>query len=191
MSTRITLLFMLFVAVAGEELMPSIDYALAAQREEWVRHPVLGDPSCDSFERLGKPVVSGRPGLEWPVNGSLAVDPKDGAWYLFAGLYPKDYGLLPPPNHLQCEVYRSSDQGATWETLGAPWPDPEFHLEGVQAEVTHAPDMAACFADGRWHLVYDWLSADSTWATVNAPPPTGSGADGGVGYASAPSPSVQ
>jgi len=168
--------------------MPSIDYAQAAHREEWLRHPVLGDPSCDSFERLGGPVVSGRPGLEWPVNGSLAVDPADGAWYLFAGWYPKGYALLPPPNHMQCSVHRSRDHGKTWENLGSPWPEAEFRLDGVVAAVTHAPDMAACFADGRWHLIYDWVSADATWSTVNAPPPTGSGADSGVGYASADSP---
>ncbi len=185
-ASHLLVLLVLVAAGAAGERAPAIDYALSAQREEWLRHPVLGDPSCDSFDRLGAPVVSGKPGLEWPVNGSLAVDPKDGAWYLFAGLYPQDYALLPPPNHMQCAVQRSRDQGKTWEALGAPWPEAEFRLAGVTAAVTHAPDMAACFADGRWHLVYDWVSADATWTTVNAPPPTGSGADSGVGYASAP-----
>ncbi len=178
-------------AVASEsagDSMPVIDYALAAQRDEWLRHPELGDPSCDNFTRIGGPVVSGKPGLEWPVNGSLTVDPKDGAWYLFAGLYPNGYDIKPPPNHMQCEVHCSRNQGKSWERIGTPWPDAAFRLDGVKAEVTHAPDMAACFADGRWHLVYDWLSADSTWPLVNAPLPTGSGPDSGVGYASAASP---
>ncbi len=184
----ISLPFLLLGALGAGESLLVVDYAQAAQREEWLRHPVLGDPSCDSFERLGGPVVSGRPGLEWPVNGSLAVDPKDGAWYLFAGFYPKDYALRPPPHHMQCEVHRSRDQGKTWERLGPPWPEAEFRLDGVKGPITHAPDMAACFADGRWHLIYDMCSADNTWASVNAPPPPGSGPDSGVGYASAPSP---
>jgi hypothetical protein len=168
--------------------MPTIDYAQAVQREEWLRHPVLGDLSCDTFERVGGPVVSGRPGLEWPVNGSLAVDPKDGAWYLYAGLYPKDYALRLPPNHMQCAVHRSRDQGRTWEALGAPWPEAEFRLDGVKGAISHSPDMAATVADGRWHLIYDMCSTDNTWETINKPPPPGTGPDSGVGYASAASP---
>ena len=174
---------------AAQAAVDTIDYAQAAQRDDWLRHPVLGDPSCDAFERIGGPVVSGMPGLEWPVNGTLLVDPKDGAWYLFAARYPKDYALRPPPHHIQCAVYRARDRGKSWENLGPPWPEAEFHLDGVKPPLTHAADMAACFADGRYHFVYDWVSADTSWATVYTPPPSGTGNDSGVGYAWAESPS--
>jgi hypothetical protein len=168
--------------------MPTVDYAQAAQREDWLRHPTLGDPSCDSFERIGGSVLSGTPGLEWPVNGSLAVDPVDGAWYLYAGRYPKGYDFLPPPHHMQCGIFRSRDRGTSWESLGPPWPDSSFHFAGVKPEVTHAPDVTVCFADGRWHMAFDWCSADSTWPIIWAPPPAGSDHDSGVGYAWAESP---
>ena len=188
MNVRVPALLGLIISIAcAAENVQVIDYALAAQREEWLRHPALGDPSCDSFERVGGPVVSGKPGLEWPVNGSLSVDPKDGAWYLFAGLYPKDYVIAPPPNHSHCEVHRSRDQGKTWENLGPPWPDAEFKLTGIKEPISHSPDMAACFADGRWHLVYDMGSTANTWETLFNPPPTGTGVDSGLAHAFADS----
>ena len=30
-----------------------MDYAKMERREAWLRHPVLGDPSFDAFEKLG------------------------------------------------------------------------------------------------------------------------------------------
>ncbi len=189
MKAPIFLLLVGFIAAgAAGDVAPSVDYALADQREEWLRHPVLGDPSCDNFERIGGPVVSGTPGLEWPVNGSMTVDPADGAWYIYAGRYPQGYTLLPPPNHMQCGVYRSRDEGKTWEALGAPWPDAEFMLDGVKTFISHSPDMTACHADGRWHLIYDMGSTNNTWETMNSPPPPGTGPDSGVAHASGTSP---
>ena len=31
----------------------SIDFAQGSKADAWLRHPVLGDPSFDSFQRLG------------------------------------------------------------------------------------------------------------------------------------------
>ena len=35
----------------------------------WLHHPVLGDPSFDTFQRAAcNPIHSGYPRFEWPVN---------------------------------------------------------------------------------------------------------------------------
>ena len=57
----------------------------------WLRHPVLSDPSFDTFEKLGETVHQSEPPYKWAVNGSLFCDPADGAWYYFSGLYGKGY----------------------------------------------------------------------------------------------------
>lgn len=64
------------------------DYAKKEHYLSWLRHPVLGDPSFDTFEKLGETVHKSQPPYEWAVNGSLFRDPKDGACYLFAGYMP-------------------------------------------------------------------------------------------------------
>ncbi|HQL95302.1 MAG TPA: hypothetical protein PL005_11525, partial [Candidatus Hydrogenedentes bacterium] len=92
------------------------DYAEAAHREDWLRHPVLGDPSFDAFTRLpGNPVLQGTPPYEWPVNGFLFEDPVSGDWFLYVGRYLKGYALsAEQPTH--CLVMRSRDRGKSWET---------------------------------------------------------------------------
>ncbi|HRZ38215.1 MAG TPA: hypothetical protein P5534_17870, partial [Candidatus Paceibacterota bacterium] len=47
----------------------SIDFAQAANADAWLRHPILGDPSFDSFRRApGNPIVKGAAPFKWPVN---------------------------------------------------------------------------------------------------------------------------
>ena len=184
------LLMLCFLPVAsvGLAAITTNDYARADEREEWLRHPALGDPSCDTFTRVGGPILSGMPGLEWPVNGTLLADPRDGAWYLFGARYPKDYVFQPPPNNRRCAVFRSRDHGANWESLGQTWSEVDFRFNGVILPSPNSPDVAVCAADGRYHMVYCWSTASNNWTTLFNPPPTGTGPDSGVGYAWAESP---
>jgi hypothetical protein len=55
---------------------PKFDYALSQARTLWLHHPVLGDPSWDSFERESVlPLFQGSPPLEWLVKGFSFLDP--------------------------------------------------------------------------------------------------------------------
>lgn len=61
-----------------------INYAKVDHMNAWLRHPVPGDPSFDTFERLGDAVHVSKPPYEWAVNGSVFCD-FDGTWYYYAG----------------------------------------------------------------------------------------------------------
>ncbi|MCX6895467.1 MAG: hypothetical protein NTZ16_08240 [Verrucomicrobia bacterium] len=131
-----------------------IDYAESHYVDSWLRHPVYGDPSFDSFKRApGNPIHTGAPPFEWPVNGFFFPDPANGNWYLYIGAYAKGYAG-PPPS--RCLLYRSTDRGQTWENLGTV-------LQGA-AEMFdkngHTPDVSVVFADGRYHMIYDWSELD-------------------------------
>jgi hypothetical protein len=152
---KLLTLLTLAASFAGAAIAASgIDYAGSRQVDSWLRHPVYGDPSFDSFERApGNPVHTGSPPFEWPVNGFFFPDPASGNWYLYVGDYAKGYGG-PPPS--RCLLYRSKDCGQTWENLGTV-------LQG-EAELFdkngHTPDVSVVFADGRYHMIYDWGELD-------------------------------
>lgn len=157
------------------------DFAALAQRHAWFRQPFLADPSWDAWERHpAGPLWRGVPGQEWPVNPFLFVDPADGAWYGLIGCYPKGYAFLPPPDHMQCQMVRSRDQGANWERLGRLFPEPMLRFDGVDQPAPHHPDAAMCRADGRYHLVFDWVTGNARWGLINN---SCDGIDSGVGYA--------
>lgn len=60
------------------------DFAERSHVNDWLRHPVYGDPSFDSFKRLpGNPIHRGAPPFEWPVNGFFYPDSRTGNWYVF------------------------------------------------------------------------------------------------------------
>ena len=89
------------------------DYAEPRQVDQWLRHPVYGDPSFDSFERMpGNPIHRGIQGLEWPVNGFLFLDSMSGNWYVYVGEYGMGYGNAP---NWRCTLYRSTDRGRSWK----------------------------------------------------------------------------
>ncbi|GEM_PF-3031227 len=46
------------------------DYAKTENRNCWLRHPTLGDPSFDTFERISV-IHTSSPPYEWGVNGSI------------------------------------------------------------------------------------------------------------------------
>ncbi|HEY5913110.1 MAG TPA: hypothetical protein VJA21_21175 [Verrucomicrobiae bacterium] len=139
------------------------DYARAQHVNDWLRHPVYGDPSFDAFDRLpGNPIHRGQPPFEWPVNGFFFPDPRSQHWYLFIGDYGKGY--LKPPS--RCVLYRSSDHGHSWTNLGVVLQgNPQLFDHGG-----HTPDVSVVYSAGRYHMVYDWGEPDFN-------------AEGGLAYA--------
>ena len=94
---------------------PEIDYAESQYVDQWLRHPVYGDPSFDAFRRVsGNPIHRGRPPFEWPVNGFFFADPLGGKWYLYVGDYCQGYAARAS----RCILYRSADRGKA----GNSWP---------------------------------------------------------------------
>jgi hypothetical protein len=142
-------MFTVAACQAALAALPVTDFAESRQAELWLRHPVYGDPSFDAFERVpGNPIHRGRPPYEWPVNGFLFADPVGGAWYLYVGDYCKGYAARAS----RCILYRSTDHGRRWEYLGPV-------LQGDPAMFDHGgstPDVSVVFADGRYHMLYDW-----------------------------------
>ena len=139
------------------------DFAEGRHANDWLRHPVYGDPSFDAFERLpGNPIHRGAPPFDWPVNGFFFTDPPSGRWYVFVGDYGRGY--LTPPS--RCLLYCSADHGRTWTNLGVVLHgDPQMFDHGG-----HTPDVSVVAADGRYHMVYDWGEPDFN-------------AEGGLAYA--------
>lgn len=154
-----------------------MNYALAQNRDKWLRHPAMGDPSFDTFERT-ETVHRSDPPYEWAVNGSLFKD-KDGRKYLYAGLYGLGYQSSPGTyNHF--EIYRQSESG--WENLG-PGLDKHYMFEGEEAPSSACPD-AVVFYDkkrGRYLLTYDWGTENESWD--NAYDSSGTTADSGAAVA--------
>ena len=179
----------------------------------------MGDPSFDTFEKLGETVHVSDAEYPWAVNGSLFRDPKDGAWYLFPGLYKFGYAMnddLVAPDFSGGAVdgssakltekirdakhgnvpglfliYRSRDEGKTWECLGEGF-QRGFTIKRpdgtpYDAPVAVYPDVCMEYdpATARYYLSYDFcnegwdwkndggLEADSGCALAWAPSPTG------------------
>lgn len=137
-----------------------VDFAKVARKNHWLSHPVYGDPSFDTFKRHPQnPIHRGVTNLEWPVNGFIFPDPLSGNWYLYVGHYPEGYSILGKEK-LTCTVFRSEDAGGTWEHLGPIFDSKEFCFAGDSTPANHAPDVSVVYADGRYHMTYDWLLDD-------------------------------
>lgn len=159
------------------------DFAQIAQRDAWLVHPIYGEASFDTFTRIpGNPVVRGKAPRDWPVNGFLFEDPVSRNWYAYIGHYGRNYTADVP---MVCTVSRSTDQGASWEDLGPIFPDTPHTFDGENSPEGHAPDVSVLYADGKYHLVYDWLTQSSGWGDVFNPDAT---QNSGVGYAWADKP---
>ncbi len=64
------------------------DHAESRHLETWLRHPVYGGPSFDSFTRAtDNPIHTGAPPYGWPVNGFFFSDPDSSNWYVYIGDY--------------------------------------------------------------------------------------------------------
>ncbi len=146
---RSLLIGSLIATLGASQVGMGKDYADARYVDQWLRHPVYGDPSFDAFERLpGNPIHRGRPPFEWPVNSFLFPDPVSGNFYAYVGDYCEGYGARPS----RCLLYRSSDDAQTWTNLGVVLQgDPNLFDKGG-----HTPDVSVVYDGGRYHMVYDW-----------------------------------
>ncbi|MBI3849307.1 MAG: hypothetical protein HY298_03295 [Verrucomicrobia bacterium] len=126
-----------------------LDYAESRHVDLWLRHPVFGDPSFDSFKRAsGNPIHRGSPPFEWPVNGFFFADPVSGNWYVYVGDYCRGYGACAS----RCLLHRSTDRGRRWQNLG-----PVLQGDAKLFDKNgHTPDVSVVFAEGRYHMIYDW-----------------------------------
>ena len=141
-----------------DEPAGSIDYARSDARRAWLHHPVVGDPSFDSFVHdPGNPLLKGSPPYEWPVNGSVFDDPVSGNRYVYVGLYPRGYWPAGP-----CVCFRSTDAGATWQEVGIVLEGGAETFDGDGEHAGATPDVHVCYADGRYHMVYDWANRANT-----------------------------
>jgi len=157
-----------------------VDLATAAQADAWLRHPVLGDPSFDAFERVtGQPLYRGQPPRSWAVNGFLFDDPQGGGLFAYVGRYPEGYACGPGVVRSDCVILRSRDGGVTWEEVGPVFVG-DFTFAGDAVGANNTPDVSVVFADGRYHLAYDWGHDTATWASAFNPKDN---EDSGVGYA--------
>ncbi len=162
-----------------------IDFALSEHQNEWLRHPVYGDASFDSFARYpNNPMLRGATPLEWPVNGSLFQDPVSGHWYVYAGRYVRGYALTETTPSL-CTVLCSQDEGRHWEEIGPALAWNEHLFDGEVSPLWHAPDASVIFSDGSYHMTFDWTTKNTTWANATHPEPN---TNSGVGYACSDTP---
>lgn len=148
-----------------------LDGALLEQRDRWLHHPVLGDPSFDSFERLPcNPIHQGGLDFEWPVNCFLLREAGTRDLYAYISEYPRGYWPQGGRKILRESGYRSRDEGASWEPLGVLMsPEADSYEQGAATL-----DFHLTFAEGRYHVLYGWCDRENR--------------DGGEGYAWASSP---
>jgi len=163
------------------------DFAKVANMGAWLRHPVLGDVSFDTFEKLGGTVHVPEPPREWAVNGSLFKDPVGGAWYLFGGLYSEGYRFGKDLPNMDFVIYKSCDKSVTWENLGKGF-TPGFCFGGYGVPADNCPDVVMIYDPETrlYWLAYDWVANESSWETIHNP--QNKGRDSGSALAYAPTP---
>jgi hypothetical protein len=138
---------------AGGLAAAGVDYAESRHAGLWLQHPVYGGPSFDAFVHSPQnPLHRGAAPFEWPVNSFFFADPVSGNWYIYVGDYPEGYAA----RRSRCVLLRSTDRGRTWSNLGVV-------LEGSKEMFDQGgstPDVSIVYADGRYHMVYDWGAPD-------------------------------
>jgi len=152
------------------------DYALLSNKNSWSHDYAFGSPSWDTFERFAdNPVYRGRKGMEWPVNGFLFSDPVSGNWYLYIGEYQKNYRVdqNTATRDFNCVIYRSEDRGKTWNRIGDLFATDMPCYDSIQIQV---PDVMLTYSDGKYHMVFDWVSDHFNWSNPEL---------SGIGYAEA------
>ncbi len=139
------------------------DYAKAKNKDFWLRNPTLGDPSFDTFEKVGGTVHRSEAPYEWGVNGSLFIDPKTGHFYLYAGVYPQGYAKSEA-NPSRFIIYRSDDEGKSWADLGFGF-ELGFKFDGHDIPSDSCPDVVLTYDESEdiYWLCYDWCDNSFTW----------------------------
>ena len=158
------------------------DYAKTENMNAWVRHPVLGDPSFDTFERLGDTVHRSTPPYEWAVNGSLFCD-FDGTWYYYAGLYGAGYMGVPA----RFRIYRSADKGQTWEDLGWGF-DEDITFEGDAVVTKNNPDVFLTWDESKKKYILTYDNSTVNWTRDALKDIENSNVDSGAALALADTP---
>ncbi len=127
------------------------DLAKSRHRDQWLHHPILGDPSWDSFQREpGNPVYIGKEPYLWPVNGFLFRDPPSGRWYAYISLYPRGYW---PPGGTLCLRERAN---GGWEEVGIILQGDAQSFDGDGKRSGGTVDVSIVYESGRYHMVYGW-----------------------------------
>lgn len=155
------------------------DYTLLANKNSWSQDYAFGSPSWDTFERYpNNPIYRGRKGMEWPVNGFLFSDPVSGNWYLYIGEYRKDYRVDQGTNKrdLNCVIFKSTNKGETWNKIGDLFPVNMLCYDSINIQ---AADVMLTYSEGKYHMVFDWISNGFNWRNAER---------SGIGYAVADSP---
>ncbi len=155
------------------------DFAQLDSKNEWSHHFAFGSPSWDSFERFpNNPVFQGRDGMEWPVNGFLFNDPASKNWYLYIGEYRRNYAMANDPvsKDFNCVIYKSADRGKSWVKMGDLFP---LNMQCYDSLRIQAPDVMVVFDKGKYHMIFDWVSGNSSWSKMGQT---------GIGYAVADHP---
>ena len=155
------------------------DFAGIESQNEWSHHFAFGSPSWDSFERFpNNPVFQGRDGMEWPVNGFLFNDPVSKNWYLYIGEYRRNYAIIndSTSKNFNCVIYKSADRGKSWGKIGDLFP---LNMHCYDSLKIQAPDVMVAYDNGKYHLIFDWVSGNSTWTKMG---------QSGIGYAVADHP---
>lgn len=158
--------------VANDLDLSGTDFALQSQRQAWMRHPVLGDPSFDNFKRYEKnPVQRGTPPFNWPVNGFYFEDPASGNEYIFAGQYRTGYAMGTDKKNLDiskgCDVYYSEDKGKTWKHKGPAFNEEVVMLDGQVGPVNIAPDVSVVYFEGKYYMGLDYVTTEFSWDIKN------------------------
>ncbi len=164
----IVLFAALYILSCSKDQCVRTDFALLSQKDNWLRHPVLGDPSFDSFSRYEKnPVQRGTPPFEWPVNGFLFHDPVSGNEYIYASQYLKGYARMPDKTSTiidkTCIVFRSRDQGKTWNKLGPVFKKGNIILEGEKEPVMTALDASVVYDEGKYYMLFGFSTFEFDW----------------------------
>ncbi|MFT3705266.1 MAG: hypothetical protein QM802_23060 [Agriterribacter sp.] len=155
------------------------DFALLKHKDDWSHHYAYGSPSWDGFERFaGNPVYRGRKGFEWPVNGFLFNDPVSHQWFLYIGEYRENYAAEKSTDRkdMNCVIYVSGNKGKTWTKKADLFEAGTKAYGGISIE---APDVMVTYAEGKYHMIFDWVAANGTWENVDT---------AGLGYAVADKP---
>lgn len=127
------------------------DLATSRHLDQWLHHPVIGDPSWDSFQReAGNPIYTGKPPYLWPVNGFLFRDPPSGRWYAYISLYPRGYW---PPGGTLC--LRERAEGG-WEEVGIVLQGDARSFDGDGKRAGGTVDVSIVYEGGRYHMLYGW-----------------------------------
>ena len=136
-----------------------IDYSNPKNRNLFMHHPVIGDPSFDSFIRnKSNPAYIGNHPYAWPVNGSIFNDPLSENIYCYVSLYPETYwakdGTVYGPGKVL--LLKSSDNGESYENLGVLMEGDKDMFDGDGNRPGTIVDSMVVEYKNRYYMLYCW-----------------------------------